>query len=42
MGTTSPIICTLRELAVKLTPLETFAKIFIRINRRAGTAVTKT
>jgi len=41
MGTTNPIVCTLRDLAVRLAPVQTFAKIFIRINRRAGTAVTR-
>ena len=39
MGTTNPIVCSLRDVAIRVAPIETFAKIFMRINKRAGTDV---
>ena len=30
--------CYLREVALRLTPVETIARFYVRINRRAGTA----
>jgi 2-polyprenyl-6-methoxyphenol hydroxylase-like FAD-dependent oxidoreductase len=39
MASTSRVVCGLRDLGIRLAPIETFAKFFIRINRRAGTAV---
>jgi len=39
MGSTSALVSTARDVAIRLAPLETFAKIFMRINKRAGTDV---
>ena len=40
MGTTNPVICWLREIAVRLAPVKTLVKILAAINRRAGTDVS--
>ena len=40
MATTNPVACYLRELFARAIPMTTFARIFVRINRRAGTDVT--
>lgn len=40
MGTTNPVACRLRELAVRLAPGKTLVKIFAAISRRAGTDVS--
>ena len=40
MGITSPIVCKLRELALRLVPVTLFVRTYARINRRAGTDVT--
>jgi 2-polyprenyl-6-methoxyphenol hydroxylase-like FAD-dependent oxidoreductase len=37
MATTNPIACYLRELVIRAIPMATFARVFMRINRRAGT-----
>jgi 2-polyprenyl-6-methoxyphenol hydroxylase-like FAD-dependent oxidoreductase len=37
MATTNPIACTLREWVLRVIPVTTFARLFVRINRRAGT-----
>lgn len=39
MGTTSPLACYVREAVVRLIPVKPFAKFYMRINRRAGTAI---
>jgi 2-polyprenyl-6-methoxyphenol hydroxylase-like FAD-dependent oxidoreductase len=39
MATTNPIACYLRELFARALPMTTFARIFVRINRRAGTDI---
>jgi 2-polyprenyl-6-methoxyphenol hydroxylase-like FAD-dependent oxidoreductase len=39
MATTNPLACHLRELALRAMPITTFAKLYVRINRRAGTDV---
>ena len=39
MATTNPIACYLRELFARAIPMTTFARIFVRINRRAGTDI---
>ena len=39
MATTHPILCSIRELIARAMPITTFARIFARINRRAGTDV---
>lgn len=41
MRTTNPVACYVRELAVRLVPVNPLVKVFARINRRAGTAVTR-
>jgi 2-polyprenyl-6-methoxyphenol hydroxylase-like FAD-dependent oxidoreductase len=41
MRTTNPVACYVRELAVRLVPVKPLVKVFARINRRAGTAVTR-
>jgi hypothetical protein len=41
MRTTNPVVCYVRELAVRLIPVKPPVKVFARINRRAGTAVTR-
>ena len=41
MRTTSPLACGLRDVAIRLAPVELFLKLYVRINRRAGTDVTR-
>lgn len=41
MGTTNPVACGLREAVVRLIPVKPFAKFYVRINRRAGTSVSR-
>ena len=36
----NPVACYARELAIRMVPVTTLAKLFVRINRRAGTDVT--
>jgi 2-polyprenyl-6-methoxyphenol hydroxylase-like FAD-dependent oxidoreductase len=37
MRMTNPMGCRLREVAVRLMPIQQFVKLYVRINRRAGT-----
>jgi 2-polyprenyl-6-methoxyphenol hydroxylase-like FAD-dependent oxidoreductase len=39
MAMTNPILCTMRELVARAMPITTFARLYARINRRAGTDV---
>ena len=39
MATTNPVACYLRELFARAIPMTTIARIFVRINRRAGTDI---
>lgn len=39
MRMTNPIACALRELAIRALPVGTAGKLYVRINRRAGTDV---
>ena len=39
MATTNPVACYLRELFARAIPMTTFARIFVRINRQAGTDI---
>lgn len=39
MRMTNPVACALRELAIRLMPVATAGKLYVRINRRAGTDV---
>ena len=39
MRTTNPIACYLREGVVRLIPVKPFVKLYVRINRRAGTEI---
>ncbi len=39
MRMTNPVGCYLRELAIRVVPVEPVMRILIRINRRAGTNV---
>lgn len=41
MRTTNPIACRLREVAIRLAPVELLVKLYARLNRRAGTDVTR-
>ena len=41
MGTTNPVACRLREVAVRLTPVKPLMKMWAAINRRAGTDVSR-
>ena len=41
MRTTNPIACGLREVAIRLVPVKQFVKLYVRLNRRAGTDVTR-
>ena len=40
MRMTNPVGCALRELAIRMIPVTTFAKLMVGISRRAGTDVT--
>ena len=39
MATRNPVACYLRELMIRAMPMTTFARVFMRINRRTGTDV---
>lgn len=39
MGTTNALACRLRELAIRLAPIQQFVSFYVRINGRAGTDV---
>ena len=39
MRTTNPVACFIRDVAVRLIPVTPLVKLFVRINRRAGTDV---
>ena len=41
MGTTNPVACRLREIAVRLAPIKPLVKMWAAINRRAGTDVSR-
>ena len=41
MRTTNPLACGLREMAIRLVPVKQFVKLYARLNRRAGTDVTR-
>ncbi len=41
MRTTNPVACYLREAAVRAIPVTPMVKLFARLNRRAGTDVTR-
>ena len=41
MRAMNPIACGIREAAIRLAPIELFVKLYVRINRRAGTDVTR-
>ena len=41
MRMTNPIACGLREMAIRLAPVRLFIKVYARLNRRAGTDVTR-
>ena len=41
MRTTNPIVCGLREVAIRLLSVKLFLKLYARLNRRAGTDVTR-
>ncbi len=41
MRMTNPVACYLRELVVRMMPVKAMVKIFVRINRRAGTDVSR-
>jgi 2-polyprenyl-6-methoxyphenol hydroxylase-like FAD-dependent oxidoreductase len=37
MRITNPVACALRDTVIRLMPIRQFAKIYVRVNRRAGT-----
>jgi 2-polyprenyl-6-methoxyphenol hydroxylase-like FAD-dependent oxidoreductase len=39
MATRNPVLCWLREMAVRLAPIKTIVKVIVTINKRAGTDV---
>jgi 2-polyprenyl-6-methoxyphenol hydroxylase-like FAD-dependent oxidoreductase len=39
MGTMNPLACYVRDAIVRMIPLTSFAKFYVRLNRRAGTDV---
>ena len=39
MRMTNPIACSIRDVMLRLMPMETFAKLLVKVNRRAGTDV---
>jgi 2-polyprenyl-6-methoxyphenol hydroxylase-like FAD-dependent oxidoreductase len=41
MRMTNPIACTIRDAMLRLMPIETLAKLLVKINRRAGTDVRR-
>jgi len=40
MGTMNPLACYVRETVVRMIPVKPFAKLYVSINRRAGTDVS--
>jgi 2-polyprenyl-6-methoxyphenol hydroxylase-like FAD-dependent oxidoreductase len=42
MRTTNPVACYVREAVLRLIPVNSFARFYVRINRRAGTDVEST
>ena len=40
MRMTNPVACTLRELAIRMMPVGAAAKLYMRLNRPAGTDVS--
>jgi 2-polyprenyl-6-methoxyphenol hydroxylase-like FAD-dependent oxidoreductase len=40
MASTNSVLCTVRELALRAIPITTFARLYVRINRRAGTDIS--
>jgi 2-polyprenyl-6-methoxyphenol hydroxylase-like FAD-dependent oxidoreductase len=36
----NPVACSLREAAIRVAPLKTVMKLYVRVNRRAGTATS--
>ena len=41
MRTTNPVACYIREVVVRLIPVKPLVKVFARINRRAGTDISR-
>jgi 2-polyprenyl-6-methoxyphenol hydroxylase-like FAD-dependent oxidoreductase len=41
MASTNPVLCAVRELVLRAIPITTFARLFVRINRRAGTDISQ-
>jgi 2-polyprenyl-6-methoxyphenol hydroxylase-like FAD-dependent oxidoreductase len=41
MRSTNPIACSLRDIVVRLIPVKPMVKVFVRINRRAGTDIQR-
>jgi 2-polyprenyl-6-methoxyphenol hydroxylase-like FAD-dependent oxidoreductase len=39
MRSTNPVVCSLRDLAVRVVPIAPIVRLFVRINRNAGTDV---
>jgi 2-polyprenyl-6-methoxyphenol hydroxylase-like FAD-dependent oxidoreductase len=40
MRITNPLVCSLREVVLRLAPVNALARFYVRVNRRAGTDVT--
>ena len=41
MRTTNPVACWIREVVLRLIPVKPFVRVFVRINRRAGTDIVR-
>jgi 2-polyprenyl-6-methoxyphenol hydroxylase-like FAD-dependent oxidoreductase len=41
MRTTNPVACYIREVLVRIIPVKPLVKVFARINRRAGTDMSR-
>jgi hypothetical protein len=41
MRMTNPVACYLRELVVRMVPVKAAVKVLARINRRAGTDISR-
>jgi len=41
MRTRNPVACYVREVVLRLVPVGPLVKVFARINRRAGTDITR-
>ena len=41
MATMNPLACGIREVVARLIPMKPFVKIFVRVNRRAGTDISR-